>query len=51
MLETMVGHEQFSILGHKTIFLLINFERQAKRKQALLESNLPGISCPTGMVK
>jgi hypothetical protein len=27
------------------------FNRQAKRKRALLESNLPGITCPTGMVK
>jgi len=35
-------------------FVLINtskFKQQAKQKQALLESNLPGITCSTGMVK
>jgi hypothetical protein len=33
------------------VFNVSKFKIQAKRKQALLESNLPGITCSTGMVK
>jgi len=33
------------------MFTQVTLQLTGKRKQALLESNLPGISCSTGMVK
>jgi len=41
-------------LEHSFIFSVnraLTWTQQAKRKQALLESNLPGLTCSTGMVK
>jgi hypothetical protein len=43
-----MNHEIFL---HFVLIIVSKFKQQAKQKQALLESNLPGIVCSTGMVK
>jgi hypothetical protein len=48
MLKNKWPRGLFMFLSVKVITI---FTQQAKRKQALLESNLPGIVCSTGMVK